>query len=155
MPAVRDYVTRRLARRCRAAGPAYNTRGVFGRRVIRPEDLDYFIDPENAPAPEFAQPKPDMYRSGQSPNCMQRRLCLPLYSEPIRDVVAEQLARIRGAEGPEKEQYIAALFLFLTLNVDRISANPTQLNAYRALARHYGRVGMVAQAITNEFLAAT
>ncbi len=105
--------------------------------MIRPEDLDYFIDPENAPAPEPAQPKPDMY------------------SEPIRDAVAEQLARIRGAEGPEKEQYVVALFLFLTLNVDRISANPVQLNAYRALARHYNQVGLVAHAITNEFLAAT
>ena len=127
MPAVRDYVTRRLARRCRAAGPAYNTRGVFGRNVIRPEDC---IDPSPEPAND-------------------------MYSEPIRFAVAEQLARIRRLDGIEKEQHIVALFLFLTLNVDRISANPIQLNAYRVLARHYGDAGIIAQSITNGFLAAT
>lgn len=127
-------ITRRFVKRCRAAGPAYNTRGVFGRRLIRLAD---FIDPENAPRPPSAEPRPDMY------------------SQPIRDVVAEQLARIRQAEGPEKEQFVVALFMFLSLNIDRISANHVQLNAYRSLAHHYGRTGLMAQAITEQFLAAT
>ena len=130
MPAVRTYVTRRLARRCHAAGPAYNTRGVFGRRVIRPED---FNDPESAPVPEPAD----------------------MHSEPIRDAAAEQLARIRQLDGVEKEQHIVALLLFLTLNVDRLRANQIQLNAYRAIARHYSEVGIVAWAAANDFLAAS
>ena len=139
MGRTRSYVTRHLVRRCRVAGPAFNTRGVFGRRVIRPED---FIDPENAPAPPSAEPRPDMYQDAQ-------------YAESVRDAVAEQLALIRNLDGAEKEQRVAALLIFLTLNVQHLRANQTQLNAYKAIAHHYSEIGIVAWVAAKEFLAAT
>jgi len=131
MARTRSYVTRNLVRRCRAAGPAFNTRGVFRRPLIRPTDLQRFIEPDQAPAPE---PKPDL--------------------APIRDAIAEELALIRGSQGEEREQRIVAMLLFLTANVDLLRSNQVQLNAYKRIAELYAKEGLFAFAAAFDFLVA-
>lgn len=124
MPAVRDYVTRRLARRCRAAGPAFNTRFVFGRPLIRPDDV-------------------------------QRLVVERLSHLDIRKTVANYLTEIRRTVGFAKELHIVNMLLFLTHNASRLRSNQTQLNAYRAIAQQYGRVGLFALVVAHDFLAVT
>jgi hypothetical protein len=147
MARTRSYVTRNLVRRCRAAGPAFNTRGVFRRPLIRPidssmrvaarrraalsYDLNYFTEPDQTPA----EPKPDL--------------------APIRDVIADQLALIRGSQGAEREQRIVAMLLFLTANVDLLRSNQVQLNAYKRIAELYAKEGLFAFAAAFDFLVAT
>jgi hypothetical protein len=134
MARTRSYVTRNLVRRCRAAGPAFNTRGVFRRPLIRPADLTHFIDPDQAPVPEPATPKPDL--------------------APIRDAIAEQLRIIRNSQGSDREQQIVAMLLFLTANVDLLRSNQIQLNAYKRIAELYAKEGLFAFAAAYNFLVA-
>ena len=132
MARTRSYVTRNLVRRCRAAGPAFNTRGVFRRPLIRPADLQRFIDPDQAPAP---QPKPDL--------------------APIRDVIVEQLRIIRNSNGAEREQQIVTMLLFLTAKIDLLRSNQVQLNAYKRIAELYAKEGLFAFAAAYDFLVAS
>jgi hypothetical protein len=129
MARTRSYVTRNLVRRCRAAGPAYNTRGVFGRRLIQPCDLQRLTDHEAAP------PKPDL--------------------APIRDVIIEQLQIIRRSCNFDREQHIVAMLLFLTAKLDMLRTNQVQLNAYRRIAELYAREGLFAFAAAFDFLLAS
>jgi hypothetical protein len=129
MARTRSYVTRNLVRRCRAAGPAYNTRGVFSRRLIQQCDLERLTD--QAPAP----PKPDL--------------------APIRDVIAEQLQIIRRSRDFDREQHIVAMLLFLTSKVDVLRTNQVQLNAYRRIAELYSRESLFAFAAAYDFIVAS
>ncbi len=135
MARTRSYVTRNLVRRCRAAGPAFNTRGVFRRPLIRPTDLQRFIDPDQAPAPPAATPKPDL--------------------APLRNIIVEQLRIIRNSSGAEREQQIVAMLLFLTAKIDLLRTNQVQLNAYRRIAELYAKEGLFAFAAAYDFLVAS